>query len=70
MFHDVCDSSQDMEERLPKSKLTLLCNYEPVLEFVKNADHVLYQILVETLIPNVLRPIPGKLIVNVIYIRR
>ncbi|XP_046844164.1 transcription factor RFX3-like [Xenia sp. Carnegie-2017] len=52
---------QDMEERLPKSKLTLLCNYEPVLEFVKNADHVLYQILVETLIPNVLRPIPGSL---------
>jgi regulatory factor X 1/2/3 len=52
--------SKDLEERLPKTKLTILCNYQPVLDYVKDADHVLYQTLVETLIPEVLRPIPGK----------
>jgi regulatory factor X 1/2/3 len=52
--------SKDLEERLPKTKLTLLCNYQPVLDYVKDADHVVYQTLVETLIPEVLRPIPGK----------
>ena len=52
--------SKDLEERLPKTKLTLLCNYQPILDYVKDADHVLYQTLVETLIPEVLRPIPGK----------
>ncbi|XP_028412989.1 transcription factor RFX3-like isoform X3 [Dendronephthya gigantea] len=50
-----------LEERLPKIKLTLLCSYQPILDFVKDADHVLYQTLVETLIPEVLRPIPGSL---------
>lgn len=52
--------SKDFEERLPKTKLTLLCNYQPVLDYVKDADHSLYQTLVETLIPEVLRPIPGN----------
>ncbi|CAB3995900.1 DNA-binding RFX2-like isoform X1 [Paramuricea clavata] len=54
-------TNKDLEERLPKTKLTILCNYQPVLDYVKDADHVLYQTLVETLIPEVLRPIPGSL---------
>lgn len=56
----ILNFSKDLEERLPKTKLTILCNYQPVLDYVKDADHVLYQTLVETLIPEVLRPIPGK----------
>ena len=49
-----------LEQRLPKTKLTILCTYQPVLDYVKSSDHVLYQTLVETLIPEVLRPIPGR----------
>ena len=44
-----------------RSKLYVLSRCEPVLTFVKKADYQFYQNLVEVLIPDVLRPIPGTL---------
>ncbi|XP_068448712.1 MHC class II regulatory factor RFX1 isoform X2 [Clinocottus analis] len=51
----------ESEKRLPKSCLVLLCKYEPVLRWTKECDNLLYQTLVEILIPDVLRPIPSAL---------
>ncbi|XP_060037952.1 DNA-binding protein RFX2 isoform X2 [Erinaceus europaeus] len=46
---------------LPKDKLVALCSCEPVLRWMRRCDHVLYQALVEVLIPDVLRPVPSTL---------
>lgn len=51
----------ESEKRLPKSCLVALCKFEPVLRWTKECDNLLYQTLVEMLIPDVLRPIPSKL---------
>ncbi|XP_028452558.1 MHC class II regulatory factor RFX1 isoform X3 [Perca flavescens] len=51
----------ESEKRLPKSCLVVLCKYEPVLRWTKECDNLLYQTLVEILIPDVLRPIPSAL---------
>lgn len=52
----------ESEKRLPKSCLVVLCKFEPVLHWTKECDNLLYQTLVEILIPDVLRPIPSKLV--------
>ncbi|XP_037107708.1 MHC class II regulatory factor RFX1 isoform X2 [Syngnathus acus] len=51
----------ESEKRLPKSCLVLLCKFEPVLNWTRTCDNLLYQTLVEILIPDVLRPIPSAL---------
>ncbi|XP_072347200.1 MHC class II regulatory factor RFX1a isoform X9 [Scyliorhinus torazame] len=51
----------EAEKRLPKSCLVVLCKYEPSLKWTKYCDNMLYQGLVEILIPDVLRPIPSAL---------
>uniref|UniRef100_A0A8B9QNN2 Regulatory factor X1 n=1 Tax=Apteryx owenii TaxID=8824 RepID=A0A8B9QNN2_APTOW len=51
----------EAEKRLPKSSLVVLSKYEPVLKWTKDCDNMLYQGLVEILIPDVLRPIPSAL---------
>ncbi|XP_018109200.1 MHC class II regulatory factor RFX1 isoform X2 [Xenopus laevis] len=51
----------EAEKRLPKDCLVLLSKYEPLLKWSRDCDHLLYQVLVETLIPDVLRPIPSAL---------
>ncbi|XP_022109748.1 transcription factor RFX3-like isoform X3 [Acanthaster planci] len=58
---DAQQNEGDVEKRLPKAKLISLCQSSPVQEYVKHYDHVLYQGLVEVLIPDVLRPIPSAL---------
>ncbi|CAM4470614.1 unnamed protein product [Leuciscus chuanchicus] len=55
------DLNDESEKRLPKSVLVLLCKYEPVLHWTRECDNLLYQSLVEILIPDVLRPIPSAL---------
>lgn len=50
----------EAEKRLPKDSLVLLSKYEPLLKWSRDCDHLLYQGLVETLIPDVLRPIPSE----------
>ena len=44
-----------------------LCEYDPIITFVKACDHLLYQTLVEILIPDVLRPIPGTILKLVMH---
>lgn len=51
----------EYEKLLSKSKLYILCKYEPVQQFVRRADYQFYQNLVDVLIPDVLRPIPSSL---------
>uniref|UniRef100_A0A672UH35 Transcription factor RFX3 n=1 Tax=Strigops habroptila TaxID=2489341 RepID=A0A672UH35_STRHB len=51
----------EIESRLPKGKLIILCKNEAILKWMGNCDHVMYQALVEILIPDVLRPIPSAL---------
>ncbi|KAK7930210.1 hypothetical protein WMY93_006605 [Mugilogobius chulae] len=51
----------ESEKRLPKACLVMLCKFEPVLLWTKGCDNLLYQTLVEILIPDVLRPIPSAL---------
>ncbi|XP_048051950.1 MHC class II regulatory factor RFX1 isoform X2 [Megalobrama amblycephala] len=58
---DTLDLHDESEKRLPKSILVLLCKYEPVLNWTRECDNLLYQSLVEILIPDVLRPIPSAL---------
>lgn len=50
----------ESEKRLPKACLVMLCKFEPLLCWTRDCDNVLYQTLVEILIPEVLRPIPSK----------
>lgn len=57
----VSSRHSESEKRLPKSCLVMLCKFEPVLRWTKQCDNLLYQTLVEMLIPDVLRPIPSKL---------
>ena len=51
----------DLETRLSKRKLVKLCESSTICEFIKRVDEQLYQILVDYLIVNVLRPIPSPL---------
>ncbi|XP_076159243.1 transcription factor RFX3 isoform X1 [Alosa pseudoharengus] len=51
----------EMESRLPRATLLLLCRNETVLKWMSACDHLMYQVLVEILIPDVLRPIPSAL---------
>ncbi|KAF4789957.1 hypothetical protein TURU_146649 [Turdus rufiventris] len=52
---------EEPEGTLPKDKLITLCKYEPILKWMRSCDHILYQALVEILIPDVLRPVPSTL---------
>uniref|UniRef100_W5LIX1 Transcription factor RFX3 n=1 Tax=Astyanax mexicanus TaxID=7994 RepID=W5LIX1_ASTMX len=51
----------EIEGRLPRARLLLLCRSEAVLKWMSACDHLMYQALVEILIPDVLRPIPSAL---------
>ncbi len=50
----------EIEARLPRSQLLVLCRNEAVLKWMSTCDHLMYQALVEILIPDVLRPIPSE----------
>ena len=55
-----CSSISEIEARLPQSQLLALCRSEAVLKWMSTCDHLMYQALVEILIPDVLRPIPSE----------
>ncbi|MBN3306521.1 RFX2 protein, partial [Amia calva] len=58
----VCASSEEETEgAIPRETLIALCKYEPVKVWMRSCDHILYQALVEILIPDVLRPVPSTL---------
>lgn len=54
-------SEEDVEDirGFPREKLIALCKYEPIKQWMRSCDHILYQALVEILIPDVLRPVPS-----------
>uniref|UniRef100_A0A3Q1GGF9 Transcription factor RFX3 n=1 Tax=Acanthochromis polyacanthus TaxID=80966 RepID=A0A3Q1GGF9_9TELE len=54
-------SISEIEARLPRSQLLVLCRNEAILKWMSTCDHLMYQALVEILIPDVLRPIPSAL---------
>uniref|UniRef100_A0A8C7X7Y1 Transcription factor RFX3 n=1 Tax=Oryzias sinensis TaxID=183150 RepID=A0A8C7X7Y1_9TELE len=54
-------SISEIEARLPRARLLVLCRNEAVLKWMSTCDHLMYQALVEILIPDVLRPIPSAL---------
>ncbi|XP_055087679.1 transcription factor RFX3 isoform X1 [Periophthalmus magnuspinnatus] len=54
-------SISEIEGRLPRSQLIVLCRHDSVLKWMSTCDHLMYQALVEILIPDVLRPIPSAL---------
>ena len=51
----------DGEQQLPRDKLLLLVSCQPVVDYINSCDHTLYQCIVDFLVPDVLRPIPGTL---------
>lgn len=57
------NSEEDVEDirGFPRDKLITLCKYEPIKQWMRSCDHILYQALVEILIPDVLRPVPSTL---------
>ncbi|KAL4634755.1 DNA-binding protein RFX2 isoform X2 [Arapaima gigas] len=55
------NSEEEMEGPIPREKLLALCKYEPLRTWMRSCDHILYQALVEILIPDVLRPVPSTL---------
>ncbi|XP_029683633.1 DNA-binding protein RFX2 isoform X2 [Takifugu rubripes] len=55
------NSDDEVEGAIPREKLVALCKYEPVRLWMRSCDHILYQALVEILIPDVLRPVPSTL---------
>ncbi|XP_041087044.1 DNA-binding protein RFX2-like isoform X1 [Polyodon spathula] len=57
----VSPSEEESESVIPREKLIALCKYEPVRVWMRSCDHILYQALVEILIPDVLRPVPSTL---------
>ncbi|XP_042564837.1 DNA-binding protein RFX2 isoform X2 [Clupea harengus] len=57
----ITNSDEDLENVIPHERLVAMCKYEPVKEWMRTCDHILYQALVEILIPDVLRPVPSTL---------
>ncbi|XP_028442477.1 DNA-binding protein RFX2 isoform X2 [Perca fluviatilis] len=57
----ISNSDDDLEGVIPREKLVALCKYEPIRLWMRSCDHILYQALVEILIPDVLRPVPSTL---------
>ncbi|XP_061093926.1 DNA-binding protein RFX2 isoform X1 [Conger conger] len=55
------NSEEDSDGVVCREKLVSLCKYEPVRLWMRSCDHILYQALVEILIPDVLRPVPSTL---------
>ncbi|CAL8276835.1 unnamed protein product [Merluccius merluccius] len=51
----------EIEERLPRAQLLSLCATEAVVKWMSACDYLMYQAVVEILIPDVLRPIPSAL---------
>lgn len=51
----------DSDQQLSREKLILLTSCQPVVDFLNSCDYILYQCIVDFLVPEVLRPIPGTL---------
>ena len=52
---------EDSDQQLARDKMIALARCPPVVAYLKHCDHILYQCIVDFLIPEVLHPIPGTL---------
>ena len=52
---------EDSDQQLAREKMIALARCPPVVTYLKHCDHILYQCIVDFLIPEVLHPIPGTL---------
>ena len=52
---------EESDQQLPRDKLFLLTSCQPVVDYLNSCDYILYQCIVDFLVPEVLRPIPGTL---------
>lgn len=52
---------EESDQQLPRDKLFLLTSCQPVVDYLNLCDYILYQCIVDFLVPEVLRPIPGTL---------
>nr|XP_028569460.1 DNA-binding protein RFX2 isoform X2 [Podarcis muralis] len=57
----VPSSEEPCDALVPRHKLIAMCKYVPIMKWMRGCDHILYQTLVEILIPDVLRPVPSTL---------
>ncbi|XP_060131344.1 DNA-binding protein RFX2 isoform X2 [Zootoca vivipara] len=57
----VPSSEEPRDALVPRHKLIAMCKYIPIMKWMRGCDHILYQTLVEILIPDVLRPVPSTL---------
>uniref|UniRef100_A0A670KFY6 DNA-binding protein RFX2 n=1 Tax=Podarcis muralis TaxID=64176 RepID=A0A670KFY6_PODMU len=55
------ESASPCDALVPRHKLIAMCKYVPIMKWMRGCDHILYQTLVEILIPDVLRPVPSTL---------
>ena len=60
-YRDTSTIDDESDHQLPKEKIILLTSCQPVIDYINTCDHILYQCIVDFLIPDVLRPIPGTL---------
>ena len=58
---EIQQSGDEDMEQLSQDKLMLLMTCDPMVEYISACDHLLYQCIVDFLIPEVLSPIPGTL---------
>eukprot|EP00118_Oscarella_pearsei_P014782 m.129196 g.129196 ORF g.129196 m.129196 type:complete len:818 (+) comp37969_c1_seq3:796-3249(+) len=54
-------SSGEHDFRFAKAKLHILCSLSPFVHYIQNCEFVLYQTVIDALIPDVLKQIPGSL---------
>ncbi len=54
-------SDDDGDHRMSPEKLMILTMFQPLVEYIVTCDHILYQSIVDFLIPSVLRSIPATL---------
>ena len=57
----ISDGQNEYVQPLPLPKLMVLCECQEFITHIAACDHLLYQSIVDTLIPNVLKPIPGAM---------
>lgn len=60
-FHSDSHSDDDGDHRMPPEKLMVMTMFQPLVDYVVTCDHILYQCIVDYLIPSVLRSIPATL---------
>jgi len=60
----LCIFRDDSEEVLSKEMMKIIGRVESLQKFVRQADYTFYNILVDILMPDVLRPVPSVFLIT------